>query len=249
MSIFDVAIHNIRLIPLLYSTEFFEQNYFGTGNDFIQESFLRALCDFLLILPDQEAKQFFNAENQIIETLLILANNSNIRIRTMIINLIAVISDRVLFSYTEEQLKIFWHHLGNQIGSHSVSVELLNSCFRWITKTGSVLALESLILEYHVNVVQECGLNVLMAIVPQAHVDSRLFQLVLHLMDYIGVKHPKAVQYMVENGLVGTVIKTAVKMHEKEEGEVIANRDSFLNFITNFSQRSLVSVNLINVST
>ncbi|XP_021693920.1 uncharacterized protein LOC5568525 isoform X2 [Aedes aegypti] len=228
--------------------KFFEQNYFGTGNDFIQESFLRAMCDLLLILPDQEAKQFFSAENQIIETLLILANNSNIRIRTMIINLIAVISDRILCSsYTEEQFKIFWHHLGNQIGSHSVSIELLNSCFRWITKTGSVLALESLILEYHVSVVQECGLNVLMAILPQSHIDSRLFQLVLHLMDYIGVKHPKATQYMVDNGLVGTIVKTAVKMHEKDEtGEVIANRDSFLSFITNFAQRALISENSIN---
>lgn len=208
------------------------------------------MCDLLLILPDQEAKQFFSAENQIIETLLILANNSNIRIRTMIINLIAVISDRILCSsYTEEQFKIFWHHLGNQIGSHSVSIELLNSCFRWITKTGSVLALESLILEYHVSVVQECGLNVLMAILPQSHIDSRLFQLVLHLMDYIGVKHPKATQYMVDNGLVGTIVKTAVKMHEKDEtGEVIANRDSFLSFITNFAQRALISEHSINVS-
>nr|XP_019543989.2 uncharacterized protein LOC109414613 [Aedes albopictus]XP_029723549.1 uncharacterized protein LOC109414613 [Aedes albopictus] len=227
--------------------KFFEQNYFGTGNDFIQESFLRALCDLLLILPDQEAKQFFSADNQIIETLLILANNSNIRIRTMIINLIAVISDRVLGSYTEEQLKIFWHHLGNQIGSHSVSIELLNSCFRWVTKSGSVLALESLILEYHINVVQECGLNVLMAILPQSHGEPRLFQLVLHLLDYIGVKHPKATQYMVDNGLVGTIVKTAIKMHEKEDiGEVGANRDSFLSFITGFAQRSLMSVNFIN---
>ncbi|XP_062557057.1 lysosomal-trafficking regulator isoform X2 [Armigeres subalbatus] len=226
--------------------KFFEQNYFGTGNDFIQESFLRAMCDLLLILPDQEARQFFSAENKIIETLLILANNSNIRIRTRIISLIAVISDRVLSSYTEEQFKIFWHHLGNQIGSHSVNIDLLNSCFRWITKTGSVLSLESLIFEYHVNIVQECGLNVLMATLPQSHTDPRLFQLILHLILYIELKNQKATQYMVDNGLVGTLVKTAVKMHEKDEaGEVISNRDCFLSFITTFAQRSLASVNFV----
>lgn len=232
--------------------KFFEQNYFGTGNDFIQESFLRAMCDFLLILPDQEAKQFFNADNHIIETLLILANNSNIRIRAMIINLIAVISDRVLGSssvvlnYTDEQFKIFWHHLGNQIGSHSVNVELLNCCFRWITKSGSVLALESLILEYHINVVQESGLNVLLAILPQSHGEPRLFQLVLHLMDYICVKQPKAAHYMVENGLIWTVVKTAIKMHEKEGVELSSNYDSYLEFVTNFAHRALISMNFVN---
>ncbi|XP_058449976.1 lysosomal-trafficking regulator [Malaya genurostris] len=232
--------------------KFFEQNYFGTGNDFIQESFLRAMCDFLLILPDQEAKQFFNAENQIIETLLILANNSNIRIRAMIINLIAVISDRALgapsvLNYTDEQFKIFWHHLGNQIGSHSVNVELLNCCFRWITKSNSTLSLESTLLDYRINVVQESGLNVLLSILPQAHVDPRLFQLVLHLVDYIGMKQLKVAQYMIENGLVGTVVKTAIKMNEREDQlEHVSNCNSYLEFVTNFAHRALVSTYLIN---
>ncbi|XP_058811878.1 lysosomal-trafficking regulator [Topomyia yanbarensis] len=232
--------------------KFFEQNYFGTGNDFIQESFLRAMCDFLLILPDQEAKQFFNAENQIIETLLILANNSNIRIRAMIINLIAVISDRALgnpsvLNYTDEQFKIFWHHLGNQIGSHSVNVELLNCCFRWITKSNVTLSLESVVLDYRINVVQESGLNVLLAILLQAHAEARLFQLVLHLMDYLCMRQPRAVQYMIENGLVGTVVKTAIKMNERDEQvEHASNFSSYLEFVTNFMHRALVSTNFIN---
>ncbi|XP_055527786.1 lysosomal-trafficking regulator [Wyeomyia smithii] len=234
--------------------KFFEQNYFGTGNDFIQESFLRAMCDFLLILPDQEAKQFFCADNQIIETLLILANNSNIRIRAMIINLIAVISDRALSSpsspsvlnYSDEQFKIFWHHLGNQIGSHSVNVELLNCCFRWITKSNGTLTLESLALDQRVNVVQESGLNVLLAILPQSHLEPRLFQLVLQLIDRICVKQPRAAHYLVENGLIGTVVKTAIKMNERDDTEEISNFNSYLDFVTNFAHRALVSANFIN---
>ncbi|XP_053681926.1 lysosomal-trafficking regulator [Sabethes cyaneus] len=234
--------------------KFFEENYFGTGNDFIQESFLRTMCDFLLILPDQEAKQFFSADNQIIETLLILANNSNIRIRAVIINLIAVISDRTLGSpstppalgYTDEQLKIFWHHLGNQIGSHSVNVELVNCCFRWITKSNYTLTLDSTALEQRINVVQESGLNVLLAILPQSHPEPRLFQLVLQLIDCICVKRPRAAQYMVENGLIGTVVKTAIKMYERDEGEQTSNFNSYLNFVTNLAHRALMSTNFIN---
>ncbi|KAL9693408.1 hypothetical protein quinque_012693 [Culex quinquefasciatus] len=233
--------------------KFFEQNYFGTGNDFIQESFLRALCDFLLILPDQDAKQFFHVDNQIIETLLILANNSNIRIRTMVINLIAVISDRVLhgsstgvLSYTDEQYKICWHHLGNQISSHSVNVDLLNASFRWITKSGSVLTLETLILDHHFTVVQESGLNILLAILPQSSAESRLFQLILKVMDYVCVKQPRAAQYMLENGLIWTIVKTAVKMHEKDDDELASNFDSYLDFVTGLAHRAVVSVNFVN---
>ncbi|XP_055616635.1 lysosomal-trafficking regulator isoform X2 [Toxorhynchites rutilus septentrionalis] len=232
--------------------KFFEQNYFGTGNDFIQESFLRAMCDFLLILPDSEAKEFFDSDNKIIETILILANNSNIRIRTAIINLTAVISDRVSsgssaqLNYTDEQLKIFWHHLGNQIGSHSVNVDLLNCCLRWVTKSSAALGLESLVSDYQFDVVQESGLNVLQAILPQSCVDPRLFQVVLNLIDNICTKQPKAAHYMVDNGLIWTVVKTAIKMHEKGDCEQTSNPDSFLEFITNFSHRALASTIFVN---
>lgn len=213
------------------------------------------MCDYLLILPDNEAREFFDAGNRIIETILILANNSNIRIRAVIINLIAVISDRVFggssaqLNYTDEDFKNFWHHLGNQIGSHSVNVDLVNCCLRWITKSSVVLGLESSVYFHQFDVVQESGLNVLQAILPQSYVDPRLFQLVLNLIDSFYTNHPKAAHYMVENGLIWTVVKTAIKMHEKGDCEQTNSFDGYVEFVTQFAYRSLSSANFLNVST
>ncbi|XP_050071739.1 lysosomal-trafficking regulator [Anopheles maculipalpis] len=244
--------------------KFFEQNYFATGNDFLQESFLRIMCDFLLILPDRDASQFLSGENRILETMLILANNGNIRIRTMLLNLVAVIDDRIggartaanspngsamsggpsgggliLQQYSEEQAKVFWYHLANQIGAHSVNAELLGSCVRWITKSHTPLAL---LHECFVDIVHENGLNVLIAILIQAHVDPKLFGRVLFVIEYICTKHRRrAGQYMIDNGLVWALVKTAVKMNEKEEMLQEKSRACLLEFLTSFSHRMILS--------
>uniref|UniRef100_A0A182W1K3 Lysosomal-trafficking regulator n=1 Tax=Anopheles minimus TaxID=112268 RepID=A0A182W1K3_9DIPT len=253
---------------------FFEQNYFATGNDFLQESFLRIMCDFLLILPDRDACKFLSGENRILETMLILANNGNIRIRTMLLNLVAVIDDRIdsarmggnspngstlnqsggggtmLQQYSEEQSKVFWYHLANQIGTHSVNAELLGSCYRWITKSHTPLAMDrgedhplaTLLQDGTVEVVRENGLNVLIAILIQAHIDPALFRGVLHVIEYICTKHRRrAGQHMIDNGLVWALVKTAVKMNEKEELVQEESRTYLLEFLTSFSHLMVLS--------
>uniref|UniRef100_A0A182STE6 Uncharacterized protein n=1 Tax=Anopheles maculatus TaxID=74869 RepID=A0A182STE6_9DIPT len=249
--------------------KFFEQNYFATGNDFLQESFLRIMCDFLLILPDRDACMFLSGENRILETMLILANNGNIRIRTMLLNLVAVIDDRIdgaraaagspngsalgsqsgggliLQQYSEEQSKVFWYHLANQIGTHSVNAELLDSCIRWITKSNIlfVLAADRLV-DIRAN-----GLNVLIAILIQAHVDAKLFRRVLAVIENMCTKHRRrAGQHMIDNGLVWALVKTAVKMNEKEELVQEESRTYLLEFLTSFSHLMILS-NVANVST
>uniref|UniRef100_A0A182JPQ6 Lysosomal-trafficking regulator n=1 Tax=Anopheles christyi TaxID=43041 RepID=A0A182JPQ6_9DIPT len=253
--------------------KFFEQNYFATGNDFLQESFLRVMCDFLLILPDSDACKFLSGENRILETLLILANNSNIRIRTMLLNLVAVIDDRIdgarttgsstagssmgqsgggsiLQQYSEEQSKVFWYHLANQIGTHSVNAELLGSCYRWITKSHAPLAMDrgedhplaTLLQDRSVEIVRENGLNVLIAILIQAHIDPTLFRSVLHVIEYVCTKHRRrAGQHMIDNGLVWALVKTAVKMNEKEELVQEESRAYLLEFLTSFSHLMVLS--------
>ncbi|KFB53574.1 AGAP004144-PA-like protein [Anopheles sinensis] len=254
--------------------KFFEQNYFATGNDFLQESFLRVMCDFLLILPDSDARKFLSGENRILETLLILANNGNIRIRTMLLNLVAVIDDRIdgggpggeagpggtnaiLQQYSEEQSKVFWYHLANQIGTHSVNGELIASCFRWITKSnvnpllsvqgggarGEESPLATLLQQQGtLEVIRENGLNVLIAILIQAHIDPPLFQCVLQLIEYICIRHSKrAGQYMIDNGLVWALAKTVVKMNEKEEHIREESRTYLLDFLTSFSHLVILS--------
>ncbi|XP_053658434.1 lysosomal-trafficking regulator [Anopheles marshallii] len=253
--------------------KFFEQNYFATGNDFLQESFLRIMCDFLLILPDRDACKFLSGENRILETMLILANNGNIRIRTMLLNLVAVIDDRIdsarmggssptgsamgqsgggvlLQQYSEEQSKVFWYHLANQIGTHSVNAELLGSCYRWITKSHTPLAMDrgedhplaTLLQEGSVEVVRENGLNVLIAILIQAHIDPTLFRSVLHVIEYICTKHRRrAGQHMIDNGLVWALVKTAAKMNEKEELVQEESRTYLLEFLTSFSHLMILS--------
>uniref|UniRef100_A0A182N5R0 Lysosomal-trafficking regulator n=1 Tax=Anopheles dirus TaxID=7168 RepID=A0A182N5R0_9DIPT len=253
--------------------KFFEQNYFATGNDFLQESFLRVMCDFLLILPDSEASKFLSGENRILETLLILANNGNIRIRTMLLNLVAVIDDRIdsartmggsggssgtqsgatgslLQQYSEEQSKVFWYHLANQIGTHSVNAELLGTCYRWITKSHAPLALDrgedhplaTLLQDGSVTVVRENGLNVLIAILVQAYIDPTLFRGVLHVIEYVCTKHRRrAGQQMIDNGLVWALVKTAVKMNEKEELIREESLAYMLEFLTSFSHLMIVS--------
>ncbi|XP_058120974.1 lysosomal-trafficking regulator [Anopheles ziemanni] len=251
--------------------KFFEQNYFATGNDFLQESFLRVMCDFLLILPDSDARKFLSGENRILETLLILANNGNIRIRTMLLNLVAVIDDRIdgggaggdaggtnaiLQQYSEEQSKVFWYHLANQIGTHSVNGELIASCYRWITKSnvnpllsvqggsgGEESPLSALLQQQGtIEVIRENGLNVLIAILIQAHIDPPLFHCVLQLIEYICIRHPKrAGQYMIDNGLVWALAKTVVKMNEKEERIREESRTYLLDFLTSFSHLVILS--------
>ncbi|XP_035891590.1 lysosomal-trafficking regulator [Anopheles stephensi] len=243
--------------------KFFEQNYFATGNDFLQESFLRIMCDFLLILPDRDACQFLSGENRILETMLILANNGNIRIRTMLLNLVAVIDDRIdgartaasspngaatasqpgggfiLQQYSEEQAKVFWYHLANQIGTHSVNGELVSSCVRWITKSHTPLPT---LPEHSVDIVRVNGLHVLIAILIQAHVDPKLFRRVLCLIEHICRKHRRrAGQHMIDNGLVWALVKTAVKMNEKEELVQEESRERLLDFLTSFSHLMIVS--------
>uniref|UniRef100_A0A182Q0B6 Lysosomal-trafficking regulator n=1 Tax=Anopheles farauti TaxID=69004 RepID=A0A182Q0B6_9DIPT len=255
--------------------KFFEQNYFATGNDFLQESFLRVMGDFLLILPDSEARKFLSGENRILETLLILANNGNIRIRIMLLNLVTVIDDRIdnartmggggnggpagapsgaagslLQHYSEEQSKVFWYHLANQIGTHSVNTELLATCYRWITKSHVPLALDrgedhpltTLLQDVSIGVVRENGLNVLIAILVQAHVDPTLFRGVLHVIEYICTKHRRrAGQHMIDNGLVWALVKTTVKMNEKEELMREECRVYMLEFLTSFSHLIILS--------
>uniref|UniRef100_A0A182RYL0 Lysosomal-trafficking regulator n=1 Tax=Anopheles funestus TaxID=62324 RepID=A0A182RYL0_ANOFN len=254
--------------------KFFEQNYFATGNDFLQESFLRVMCDFLLILPDRDACKFLSGENRILETMLILANNGNIRIRTMLLNLVAVIDDRIdsarmgssspngsamsqsgaggsMFQqYSEEQSKVFWYHLANQIGTHSVNAELLGSCYRWITKSNTPLTMDrgedhplaTLLQDGSVEVVRENGLNVLIAILIQAHIDPTLFRSVLHVIEYICTKHRRrAGQHMIDNGLVWALVKTAVKMNEKEELIQEESRSYLLEFLTSFSHLMILN--------
>ncbi|XP_053670870.1 lysosomal-trafficking regulator [Anopheles nili] len=249
--------------------KFFEQNYFATGNDFLQESFLRVMCDFLLILPDSEARKFLSGENRILETLLILANNGNIRIRTMLLNLVAVIDDRVdsarsnvgevnertgtgslLQQYSEEQSKVFWYHLANQIGAHSVNGDLLSSCYRWITKSHTPLVMDrgedhplaTLLQDGSVEVLRENGLNVLIAILIQAHVDPTLFRCVLHVIEYVCTKHRRrAGQHMIDNGLVWALAKTTVKMNEKEEHVQKESQMYLLEFMSSFSHLMILS--------
>ncbi|XP_052863584.1 lysosomal-trafficking regulator [Anopheles cruzii] len=231
--------------------KFFEQNFFATGNDFLQESFLRVMCDFLLILPDDDARQFLSGENRILETLLVLANNGNIRIRTVLLNLVAVIDDRIdgarasgggqgmasgptgSVQYSEEQSKIFWYHLANQIGAHSVNEELLSSCLRWVTKSNTPP--EALVAD-PIEVIRVNGLNVLIAIMIQARSEPPLFRGVLQVIENICTKRPRqGGQYIIDNGLVWALIKTAVKMHEKEDPGQAESRLYLLDFLTHFS--------------
>ncbi|XP_035781558.1 lysosomal-trafficking regulator-like [Anopheles albimanus] len=271
--------------------KFFEQNYFATGNDFLQEAFLRLMCDLLLILPDADARKFLSGDNRMLEVLLVLANNGNIRIRTMLLNLVAVIDDRMadgvisnvrgsgsggngstgstgggagsntLLQYSEEQSKVFWYHLANQIGAHSVNEELLASCLRWITKAHNPLQVlfkhidESPPVEEDrsstapaepIEVIRENGLNVLIAILIQAHSDPRLFRCVLQVLENIvcSTERPRpGGQYCVDNGLVWALVKTAVKMHEKNDGQsqTQESRASLLSFLTSFSHFMLLN--------
>lgn len=177
----------------------------------IQNGLLKLLHDFILILPDTAVGEVLN-HYVTFDIVLVLANNANASVRASIISLLAVMCDRNYASAKPINLC----HLGNQIALHQAEFALVQACVQWVT--GSRLNIEHLVLENELRVSQKWGLNALIAIIPQTLHDVNLAKSIIKFMNELYKKagHDSCA-YMVENGLIPSIVKTLSKMHIKRD--------------------------------
>lgn len=164
------------------STDMF-QAYNNAGFIKVQERFFNLLRDFILILPDNSVQEVLN-HYVTLEILIVLANHSDVRVRTAIVNLLTIMCERLPASVIAQHTKQhYWYHLGNQIALNTADLRLFNVCVKWIT--GLNLDIDDIIELTEIIVKQKYGLNVLIAILPQTVVSGDLTMRVFEFLNQL----------------------------------------------------------------
>lgn len=207
----------------------------------IQTGLLKLLRDFVLILPDTAVGEVLS-HYVTFEIVLVLANNRNASVRAAIILLLAVMCDR----HTAVAKPINFFHLGNQISLHPTEFSLVQACVQWVT--GSFLSMEQLVLENDLKVMHKWGLNSLIAIIPQTIHDIGLAQSILKFMNQLYLKSDQdSCSYMVENGLLPSVLKTLSKIHVKWGFTCEKLLEAMQNFLNTIALKAISTAGCINV--
>lgn len=210
----------------------------------VQECFFNLLRDFILILPDNSVHEVLS-HYVTLDILIVLANHHDINVRTSILNLLAIICDRLAQPVISQHTKTnYWFHLGNQISLNPVNLNFLNVCVQWVT--GLCIDLDQLIEMNGIEVKQKHGLNILIAILPQTVYDTTLAVRAFHVIEFVYEKVPSIATYMIENGLIYAIIKSIVKLYA-DVNQNVMTIDRITTLLKVIAFKSFISVGNINV--
>lgn len=198
-------------------------------------------------MPDSSVEEVLN-HYVTIDILIILSNHRDGNVRAAIVRLLSIICDRNLSNISMANLKLFyWNHLGNQISLYPANFNLVNSCIQWIT--GHCITLEQLMLAQIIEIQQINGFNTLIAIIPQTIHDFNLATLTLQVVEKIYNKIQECNNYMIENGLIPSTIKTLVKCYkELKTNNMNSVVESINRLLATIAYKSMISVGSIHVS-
>lgn len=225
---------NRTLPPISYSYESCD------GIIHVQNGLLDLLRDFILILPDNEIEEVLS-HYVTLDIVLVLANSNN-SVRASIIRLLTVMCER----HNVTTKTIYFHHLGNQIALHPTDFTLVQACVQWVT--GSSLNLDQLVQTNDFKVVQKCGLNSLMAIIPQTLHDVNLARSVFQFISQLYKKADQdSCAYMVENGLVPVVVKSLAKVFIKYGTTYEKLIDTLQSLMNSIALKALSTAGCIHV--
>lgn len=207
----------------------------------VQNGLLELLRDFILILPDNEIEEVLS-HYVTLDIVLVLANNPTASVRASIIRLLTVMCER----HNVTTKTIYFHHLGNQIALHPTEFTLVQACVQWVT--GSCLSLDQLVQTNDFKVVQKCGLNSLMAIIPQTLHDVTLARSVFQFISQLYKKADQdSCAYMIENGLIPVVVKSLTKVFIKYGTACEKLIETLQNLMSSIALKALSTAGCINV--
>lgn len=207
----------------------------------VQNGLLELLRDFILILPDNEIEEVLS-HYVTLDIVLVLANNPTASVRASIIRLLNVMCDR----HNVTTKTIYFHHLGNQISLHPTEFSLVQACVQWVT--GSCLNLDQLVQTNEFKVVQKCGLNSLIAIIPQTLHDVTLAKSIFQFTSQLYKKADQdSCAYMVENGLIPVVVKSLAKVYLKYGTTSDKLIDTLQHLMNSIALRALSTAGSIQV--
>lgn len=213
----------------------------------MQASFINLLKDFILILPDSSVEEVLS-HYVTIDILIILSNHRDGNVRAAIVRLLSIICDRNSSNILTANVKLFyWNHLGNQISLYPANLNLVNACIQWIT--GHCITLEQLMSTQIIEIQQIKGFNTLIAIIPQTIHDFKLATITFQVVEKIYNKNQECNNYMIENGLIPSTIKTLVKCYkELNTNNMSSVVESINRLLATIAYKSMISVGSIHVS-
>lgn len=214
---------------------------FSNGIVQIQNGLLELLRDFIMILPDTAIEEVLS-HYVTMEIVLVLANNQNASVRASIIRLLAVMYER----YNNASKTIYFFHLGNQISLFEAEFPLVQNCVQWIT--GSFQSIDQLIQSGNFKVVNKYGLNSLIAIISQTAHDIDLAKSVFEFLNelYKQTDHDVCA-YMIDNGLLPSVVKTLVRVYVKWGSENDRLIEKIEDFLCTIARKAIATAGCINV--
>lgn len=211
-----------------------------------QIGFFNLLKDFILILPDSSIQEVLT-HFVTFDIILIMANHYDTRVRCSIVRLLAVMCERLgKLTITQYTKSFYWHHLANQIALHMADMNLVQTCAQWVT--GSCLTIEQIVYADNVNICEKHGLNSLIALIPQTVHDLTVSKLAIRLMEKIYKSSVDARQYLIENGLLPSLIKYLAKYFDR--WGTSSNDNGLMciyGFLGTIAQVALLSTGTINV--
>lgn len=213
----------------------------------IQIGFFNLLKDFILILPDNSIQEVLT-HFVTFDIILILANHYDTRVRSAIIRLLAVMCERLgTVAITQYTKSFYWHHLANQITLHIADMTLVQTCAQWIT--GSYLTLEQIAYTDDIKIIEKRGLNSLIALIPQTVHDLNVSKLTIRLIEKIYKLSMESRQYLIENGLLPSLIKYLTKYFDRWGTSGNENGLMYIHgFLGTIARMALLSTGTINVS-
>lgn len=208
----------------------------------IQNGLLKLLREFILILPDTAVGEVLS-HYVTFDIVLVLTNNHNASVRASLILLLAVMCER--HAASAKSMNLF--HLGNQIALHQAEFQLVQACVQWVT--GSPLNIDHMLeRETQLKITQKYGLNALIAIIPQTLHDINLAISVIKFLTHLYKKSDhETVSYMIESGLLPSIVKMLSKIHLKPELMCEKLIDAMQNLLNTIAFRAISTAGCINV--
>lgn len=160
-----------------------------------------------------------------------MANHQDPGVRTSIVKLLTIVCSRLNETVYNNGVKLFhWYHLGNQIALHKADLNLVTSIVQWVT--GSCLSLDQMvrkrcchyfiifikkyfqIAENGIRICEKCGVNSLIAILPQCIHDLNLTKNTFTFMDKLYSNETTHMRrFMTDNGILPSLIKSLTKFY------------------------------------
>ncbi|KAH8378738.1 hypothetical protein KR009_001013 [Drosophila setifemur] len=218
-------------------TDFYDQ----PGIIRLQQRLLIQLKDFLCLLPDSAVDVVLRHYVKL-ELLLVLANQKSCAVRQAIIQLLDVLTKRLMGGELAAASKLLFPlHLANQLTIHSCDLSMFEACLTWISgvhgSLGEVLNSEGNPLKIR----QRFGLPSLLAIAEGTE-PQRVFKALLRLYQ----QNPDDQPSLIEAGLLQCSVKALYKIYSLRLGQPNAD-ESIVELLENIGERALRSVGQINL--